>query len=1645
MSAMELSQFLKTGIRISSALGQVHKRGVVHRNIRPRNIIIPPDGAEVELQGGISDATAPLLGLSAVGSSLSPEALPYISPEQTERVNRPVDHRSDLYSLGVSLYEMLTGALPFQADDALGWVHCHIAKTPRPAVEVAPSVPAIVSDILMKLLAKVAEERYQSARGLEHDLGRCLAQLQAVGRVEPFPLGMGDVPDKPEVPAKLYGRDAEVAALLEAFETSLETGAAALTLVSGYSGVGKSSLVNEVQKPILRERGFYISGKFEQFKRDIPYLTISSAFRDLIRQILGESEARLDELRGRLRAALGPNGQIVADVIPQIELIIGKQPPVPALVGAEAQTRFMTVFRDFIGVFATRKHPLAVFLDDLQWADFGSLRLLLHVITHPETKHVFIIGAYRDNEVTSSHPLMMMLDEVRKAGVPVTDIVLSPLAQEHLTELCADTFRCDAERAAPLAELLREKTGGNPFFVSHFLSELSKERLVRFDEAKSGWQWDIDEIRSKNFTDNVVELMLGKLRRLSGETQTVLMLAACIGSTPDLPTLSSISDRSEEQIVKDLAPAVLEGLVLRRGDAYKFLHDRVQQAAYALIPEGQQGREHLKIARLLRERTPDAEVSDKLFDIVYQCNLGAPLITSREEKREVAELNLRAGRKAKASSAYRSAAGYLSAGIALLSEDSWGTDYDLAYGLHLELAECEQMNGSFSEAERLAATILAHGKSKLDRAHAYRVQIELRLAQAQNRESIDVAIECLKSFGIELSFLEAKESARAELGRIREGLKERRIEDLLDLPLMTDPEMTEALSVLAAVYPSSMYTDPNFTDLVIYTMVSLSMRFGNAAPSSLGYSTFGMMLCAKFGDYDEGYRFGKLAYDLAEKHNFAVFKPGVSNVFAAAISIWKRHFREYLRCSQSGLQSALEAGSTLYSCSHHLHIVMAMLVMGEPLDKVYKASLPAVDFMTNAKLVFTVDALTGAQRFAQAMRGLTDSLSTFTGEGFDEGAFEAHLHDVMIPMVRCWYQVWKAAARYMSGDYADAAASADVARSFLVDSDSTVMVGEYYFYSALIAAAQIDNGLEDKRAEFHEKLLLHRDKLGKWAESCPENFRGKFALVAAEAARIDGKDYEAIVRYDEAVRAFRASGFVQHEGLSNELAARFYQARGFANIPNGCMREARSCYLRWGADGKARQLDRLYPKLLQQESQAPPREHEADAEKLDSIAAVRASQALSTEIAPEVLLTTLMRTVIEHAGAQRCSLLSPKGEELVITAEAKVNNQRIDVKIHPSGQAPFASALPISLITFVKRSREKVLLDNAAAQSMFPADEYLLRRQPKSLFCVPIVRRGALAGVLYLENNLVSGAFSGRRLALLEFLAAISLDNTTLHAELAQENAGRRQVEETLRQSEERLRGLLETANVVPWEADGDTLKFTYVGPQVVGLFGYPQSQWYTDDFLRAHIHPDDREQALAWLRGVTDKKHGDFEFRMLTIGGRPLWLHSVLSATARPGGGKALGGFLFNVTERKEVEATLREKLEIIEQQQDAIQTLSTPIIEVWEGVLTMPVLGAVDSHRAQRMMEVLLNAVTRTHCRYTIIDLTGVASVDGGTADYIVKLVHSVTLLGAQGIVVGIRPEVAQTMTSIGVDLRSILTLSNLREALLLCMRARRRSDGA
>ena len=1370
---MEIGRFLRLAIGMVAALSKLHQRGLVHKDIKPRNFLVNEAAGEVRLTGfGITSRLARQRQSPHAAKTLA-GTLAYMAPEQTGRMNRSVDSRSDLYALGVTFYQMLTGALPFVATEPMEWVHCHLARRPiAPDVQLK-EVPRAVSAIVMKLLAKRAEDRYQTAAGLERDLYHCQKEWEVRHRIDEWPLGEYDTPDRLLIPEKLYGRQREVEILLEAFDRIVKGGAPELVLVSGYSGIGKSSIVNELQPVLVPPRGLFASGKFDQFKRDIPYSTLAQVFQSLIRSLLMKSEMELGKWRHDLRDALGENGQLIVDLVPELKLVIGVQPPVPEVPAQDAQRRFQLVFRRFIATFARQEHPLALFLDDLQWLDVATLDLLEDLLTRSELQHLLLIGAYRDNEVNAAHPLVRRLEAIRNAGGNVREITLGPLAQTHLEQLLADTLRCEPVRSAPLAHLVQEKTGGNPFFAIQFISSLAEEEMLTFDHGAACWSWNFDRIHAKGFTDNVVDLMIAKLTRLPAQTQAALRQLACLGNHAATTTLSMALQVPEERVDAVLWESVDQGLVEHLDDSYKFIHDRVQEAAYSLIPEASRAEAHLRIGRLLAARTSAHELEEMIFDIVNHLNRGAALISSREEREKLAERNLIAGRRAQASAAYVSALKYFEAGAALLGDDSWGIRRDLMFSLELGQAECEILTRELEAADVRLSALSKRTGDTVERATRACLHISACLELARPDRAVAVALDYLRHVGIEISPHPAEEEVRREYEQIWAHLGGRSIEDVIDLPLMSAPESLATLEVLLMTGIPAAITDENLNCWTICKAVNLSLEHGNSDASCLAYSVLSRPAVQYFRDYQTAFRFGQVGVALIERRGLKRFEARTYIWFADLTLPWMRHVRTCVDLLQRGFDAANRVGDLTFINSASLKLSQVLLISGDPLSKAQSQAELALALAKKAQFSGEI-IMVPMLALIRALRGLTSKFGSLDCELMEELPFERLLAgNPLLRVHECSYSVRKLQARYLSGDFGEALEASAKAKRSLSSVTCESEESEYHFYSALSWAASGDTATVGENLQRIEALAAHHRQLEVWSENCPENFENRAALVGAEIARLEGRDLDAMRLFEKAIQSARSNGFVNNEAIAYERASIFYRARGFDQFADTYLRDARACYASWGADGKVRQLDHIYPMLKQERPLTGPASTiSTPVEGLELATVIRVSQAVSGEMVLEKLLDIVMRKAMEHAGAERGLLIVARKDELQVVAESRTSGS--DVTVSLAGASSAATPMPESILRYVTRTHESVLLDDALSDNSFSADPYIAQYCVRSILCLPLINQAKLSGILYLENNLAPRVFTPERITVLKVLtsqAAISLENTRLYRELEDREA----------------------------------------------------------------------------------------------------------------------------------------------------------------------------------------------------------------------------------------------------------------------------------
>ncbi|WP_445248867.1 trifunctional serine/threonine-protein kinase/ATP-binding protein/sensor histidine kinase [Microcoleus sp. OTE_8_concoct_300] len=1416
--ALPLAEFLQLAIQLTDIIHYLYQKRVIHKDIKPANILINPDTKQIQLIDFSIASLLPRETQEIQNPNILEGTLAYLSPEQTGRMNRGIDYRSDFYSLGVTFYELLTGKLPFISDDPMKLVHCHLAKHSIPIHLINPEIPLILSQLVSKLMAKDAEKRYQSALGLKHDLEICLVQLQNTAKIEFFELGKRDISDRFTIPEKLYGRKKEVAQLLAAFER-VSLGATEMMLVAGFSGIGKTVVVNEVHKPIVRQRGYFIKGKYDQFQRNIPFSAFVQAFRDLMGQLLSESDIQLQTWKTQILAAVGDNGQVLIDVIPELERIIGEQLPATELLGSAAQNRFNLLMQKFVQVFTSKEHPLVLFLDDLQWADSASLNLLQLLMM--DTGYLLVLGAYRDNEVSPVHPFILTVDEIVKTGATVNTITLQALSEPDMNLLVADTLNCESSLAQPLTKLVYQKTQGNPFFATQFLKALHDDQLISFNWDIRHWQCDISQVKALAITDDVVEFMALQLQKLPRETQDVLTLAACIGAQFDLNTLVIVSEKSAGMTATALWKALQEGLVIpttkiykfftesdsdeffkaSANPTYRFLHDRVQQAAYSLIPDSQKKATHLKIGQLLQQNCAEIEQEEKLFDIVGHLNRGIELIVQPSEREALAKLNLAAGCKARNSTAYTAARVYLQVGVELLRANCWQSQYELTLNLYVAAAEAAYLNADFDAMEQMAARVLQNAQTILDKIKIYEIQIVAQTAQSKTLEAIAVARDALWQLGVELPTEADEGKIGKALQSLADQLSGRTIEELVDLPVMSDPQTQAAMPILAMLFAPILQGIPGLVPLLSSTMVSLSLSFGNAPASTVGYAIHGLVLSAFLGEAKIGYSFGKLALSLLDRVNAREFKCITHNMFGAFIQHHQNAMTAGIPTLKEGFIAGMETGDFLnagYNIATYSYINFfggVELDTWEPELAVYSATLAQVkQYSARTYLHMELQML-------QNLREVVNQPNCLIGQAYDETVMiPKHYQDREFSAIALVY-IYKLLLAYSFGNYPAALNYITPAKECVMAVSGLILVPIFHFYAALTYLALFPKQPETEQASILAQVETHQTTLHHWAQNAPMNYLHKWYLVEAERQRVLGYKAEALEMYDRAIRLAQDHKFINEEALANELAGKFYLEWGQEKVAQAYMIEAYYCYARWGAQAKIDDLEKRYPRLLRIIlKQAPSftsfketialgtitstHSSSTNAEFLDLPTLIQASQTLSGEIEIDKLLTALLKISLANAGATKCVLLLKQEQYLQVVALVEEGQEP---ELLPSIPLESSQDVAISLVNTVKRSLKALVIVNARVSPQVAGDIYIQKHQPKSILCIPILNQGQLIGILYLENNLTVGAFTSDRIEVLNLLAsqaAISLENARLYQESQQAFTHLKQAQLKIVQSE---------------------------------------------------------------------------------------------------------------------------------------------------------------------------------------------------------------------------------------------------------------------
>ncbi len=1386
--SLSISEFLLLALRITEALEKIHQHKIINKDINPSNILwddqtsqakIIDLGAATTLPREIAEINNPQL--------LQGGTLFYISPEQTGRMNRGIDYRTDYYSLGVTFYQMITGKLPFSSDDLGELIHAHIAKLPAAPHQINSAIPPVVSDIIMKLLAKKVEDRYQSTYGLKADLQTCLEQLQTTGKIESFPLGKKDISSRFQISEKLYGREGELRLLFDACYRTAK-GQAELLLVTGYPGIGKSVLVHELYKPLLEKKGYFISGKFDPFKRNIPYTALSQAMEKMVRQILMENELQISSWRNRIQKAVGSNGQIAIDMVPLLATIIGDQPPVATLGPTETQHRFNLVFQHLIQAFASPEHPLVIFLDDCQWADIPSIQLLEMLLSHHESRHFLIILAYRENEVEEGHVLMLALNRLKKVGLNFAPIILTPLQINDIEALLGDTLHQSQTEVAALAEICHQKTGGNPFFLTQFLKTLYEKGLIEYNLTEGKWIWSLEKIRAREVTDNVLEFMAEKIKELPNETQRILQIAASLGNRFDLQTLAMITGQSIQQITHQLWAALQAGFILTQDTTYlphtvfHFLHDHIQYAAYFSIPTEERKPIHLKIGRLLLEHTlPDA-LNENVLDIVNQLNLAIDLVVDEKEKQQFAELNRMAGEKALLSIAYKPALTYFMTGISLLNTHPWKTQYELTLKLYTGAVEAAYLATEPEEMNKYAEIAIRNIENILDKIKIYETQLHYLASQNRFIEAAKLAIDVINLLGVNFPQRPTNFRILVEFIRVNWLMSRKTIAKLDRLPDMTSPYYLAAMRILIQLGYVAYFIDRKLTLLTILYTTKLSVEHGNCAESANAYLGWAFMQCHVFNNFEKGYAFSQFALQLAERFRSDKVKVQVQYLYAHTILHWYEHVDKTLTLLLTIYHKALETGNIEYAGYCIVDYSYRTFLSGKELNnaakeiKNYANALssmglkwPHLNVMSTLQVIFNL--LADCEKIELVGEAFDERsiLPVLIAEKDNIGIFAIYHNKLLLSYLFHQYEL---AYHYLL----EAKKNDDKMKS-----RGHFAVPAFCFITSLVYLRRCRSVPKPEKRQLLKAVKKNQALMKRWAYYAPMNYSQKYYLVEAELAYTNGQLDQAATYYDQAIQLAKQNRYLHEEAIANELAALFYFAQGKEKIAKVYLSDAHYCYVKWGAVAKVKHLEKNYPQLLTSKAKygeklalipmdrSPSPLSANIAETVDLASIMKSAQTISSEIILADLLKKMMRIVIENAGAQKGFLLLEKLDEWLIEAEGSSETETVTVLQH----APIEPTLPASIIHYVMRTRTPLALDDASHTEQFASDPYIQRLQPKSVLCTPLINQGTLSGILYLENNLATEVFTPNRIQIINLLSGqiiVAIDNARLYSHLKELN-----------------------------------------------------------------------------------------------------------------------------------------------------------------------------------------------------------------------------------------------------------------------------------
>lgn len=1411
---LELEEALNLAIKITELLGKIHEQHVIHKDLVPSNIMVNRETGDVRIiDFGISTRFS-RQELAAINPNRLEGTLPYISPEQTGRMNRPLDYRTDFYSLGITFYRMFTGELPFRSTDPLELIHFHIARAPEQCHEKKPGVPAVLSSIVAKLIAKSPEDRYQSTYGIKTDLQRCLDDFER-GTLETFDIAKHDLYENFRVSEKLYGRDEEISNLIDAFH-SIAGGGKQMIFFSGSPGIGKSSLINEIHKPIVEKRGYFCSGKYDQYQRSIPYSGIIQAFQGLLRQLLTGSESELARLKNDILEAVGNSGQIIIDVIHEVELVTGVQPEVPELPPVDAQNRFNTVFQNFVKIFAHEDHPLVLFLDDLQWVDSASMEMIRLLVEDDDLSYFLFIGAFREKEVDKSHPFPLMLEKLAKNNYSWSDVPVGPLQESHIASMIGDTFYCSLENARELASLLLQKTGGNPFFLKEYLKTLYERGLIQFQrdgEGESKWKWDIESIKQAGITDNVVELMAEKVKRLPNATWNVLKTACCMGTAMDVGTLAAACGLAGEEVTDVLSEAIDEGILLIIGSRLKFVHDRVWEGAYSLIEDKERKALHYTIGKKIVEEAGEPVPEDLVFGIADQWNRAGDLLNGDEQK-QLRGINYKAGKKARASTAYAAAVSFFRQGAEILPDACWKEDYYFTLKYHKQWAIAEYLDRNFTEAERLFELILQNARDVMEKVEIYSIQIDHYITQSRFHESLDVGVKAVNALGIKLARVPSKGAIVKELLKSKMAARKRKIEDWINQPNLTDKKIIAAMEIMEKCMPGAVVAGPTLAPVFSLKMVNLTFKHGNGPISPWAYIMYAVINVGPVGDIETGFRFGELAVKLVEKIESSSMRSKVYFIFGYMINLAKKGYRDAADYFSLVREHSMESGNFLYLGYSYSNYGYMLLYAGDNLDSVctnfYAKYLRNVVKLNQPH---NTDMYNLWYQAALNMKGESEDFLTLTGSAMNEEELLAQFEETKDNTGFAEFYHIKQYLTYLAGEFALGIEYSEKLLKLTDNLLGKVSIPVLHFLYGLLLAAVIPDAEPGAQKGYIKLLKVMVKKFKKWGDHNKFNHLHRYFLLAAELNRFTGGSMEETAGfYSDAIQLAHANDNLAEEAISNERASLYFLSAKQEKMAAFYMSEAYYYYKRWGCQPKVRSLEEEYPHLVDLkrrrmslkglgEITVSTSTTTSGATSLDLGTILKASNTISREIRLGRLLKKMMDIVIENAGAEKGYFLLRRDGEWYVEAEGSVNKNEISIlqsiPVKSEDESGSWARLSRNIIKYVERTGEIVVLNDAVHKGSFTQDDYIRKQKPRSVLCLPLLNQGKLAGILYLENNLTTDAFTEERQTVLEMLSsqiAISIENARMYRDVDELNKNLEQkVQERTRELKEKNEQILDS------------------------------------------------------------------------------------------------------------------------------------------------------------------------------------------------------------------------------------------------------------